>query len=160
MNHFQINPNGKGTDMKTCIFFGHRDAPVTVKPRLMSCVESLIVEHGVTKFYVGNQGNFDRMAKSVLQTLQKKYAYIIYYIVLAYFPSQKEEVDDAETIYPDGLETVPRRFAISHRNRWMLQQSDYVVGYITHSWGGAAQFFAQAKRQGKQVINLGEEPFC
>lgn len=76
-------------DMKTCIFFGHRDAPVTVKPRLMSCVESLIVEHGVTKFYVGNQGNFDRMAKSVLQTLQKKYAYIIYYIVLAYFPSQK-----------------------------------------------------------------------
>ena len=146
--------------MKTCIFFGHRDAPVTVKPRLMSCVESLIVEHGVTNFYVGNQGNFDRMAKSVLQTLQKKYAYIIYYIVLAYFPSQKEEVDDAETIYPDGLETVPRRFAISHRNRWMLQQSDYVVGYITHSWGGAAQFFAQAKRQGKQVINLGEEPFC
>ena len=143
--------------MKTCIFFGHRDTPVTVKPRLMSCVESLIVEHGVAKFYVGNQGSFDRMAKSVLQTLQKKYPYIIYYIVLAYFPSQKEEVDDAETIYPDGLETVPRRFAISHRNRWMMRQADYVVGYITHSWGGAAQFFTQAKRQGKQVINLGEE---
>ena len=143
--------------MKTCIFFGHRDTQATIKPRLMSCVESLIVKHGVTKFYVGNQGNFDRMAKSVLQTLQKKYPYIEYYVVLAYFPSQKEEMDDTETIYPDGLETVPRRFAISHRNRWMLRQADYVVGYITHSWGGAAQFFAQAKRQGKQVINLGEE---
>ena len=143
--------------MKTCIFFGHRDTPVTVKPRLMSWVESLIVEHGVAKFYVGNQGSFDRMAKSVLQTLQKKYPHIVYYVVLAYFPSNKEKMDDTETIYPDGLETVPRRFAISHRNRWMLRQTDYVVGYIIHSWGGAAQFFVQAKRQGKQVINLGEE---
>lgn len=107
--------------------------PITVKPHLMSWVESLIVEHGVTKFYVGNQGSFDRMAKSVLQTLQKKYPYIIYYIVLAYFPSQKEEMDDMATTYPDGLETVPRRFAISHRNRRMLRQADYVVGYITHS---------------------------
>lgn len=140
--------------MKTCIFFGHRNTQATVKPRLMSCVESLIVEHGVTKFYVGNQGNFDRMAKSVLQILQKKN-----YIVLAYFPSQKEEMDDAETIYPDGLETVPKRFAISHRNRWMLRQADYVMGYIIHSWGGAAQFFTQAKRQGKLDINLGEETF-
>ena len=65
----------------------------------MSWVESLIVKHSITKFYVGNQGNFVRMAKSVLQTLQKKISFIIYYIVLAYFPCQKEAVDDAETIY-------------------------------------------------------------
>lgn len=71
MDNLQINPNGKGMGMKICIFFGHRNTQATVKPRLMSCVESLIVEHGVTKFYVGNQGNFDRMAKSVPQILQK-----------------------------------------------------------------------------------------
>lgn len=128
---------------------GGSAALITGKPHLMSCVESLIVEYGVTKFYVGNQGSFDRMAKSVLQTLQKKHPYIIYYIVLVYFSSQKEEMDDMATIYPDGLETVPRRFAISHRNRRMLRQADYVVGYITHSWGGAAHFFAQARASGK-----------
>ncbi len=36
----------------------------------------------------------------------------------------------------------------------MLRQSDYVVTYITHSWGGAAQFAAMAERQGKNIISL------
>ena len=40
------------------------------------------------------------------------------------------------------------------RNKWMLKQSDYVVTYITHSWGGAAQFAEIAARQKKTVINL------
>ena len=35
----------------------------------------------------------------------------------------------------------------------MLQQADYVVTYITHSWGGAAQFAKMAERYGKNMIN-------
>jgi len=55
---------------------------------------------------------------------------------------------------PEGIETVHPRFAISWRNKWMIEQSDYVVTYITHSWGGAAQFAEKAKRQKKGIINL------
>ena len=33
-------------------------------------------------------------------------------------------------------------------------QPDYVVTYITHTWGGAYQYAAKAKRQKKVVINL------
>jgi hypothetical protein len=36
----------------------------------------------------------------------------------------------------------------------MLDQSDYVVTYITHTWGGAAQYAEKAKYQKKVVINL------
>jgi len=36
----------------------------------------------------------------------------------------------------------------------MIKQSDYVVTYITHSWGGAAQFAEKAERQKKFMINL------
>lgn len=36
----------------------------------------------------------------------------------------------------------------------MLKQSDYIVIYITHTWGGAAQYAEKAKRQKKVVINL------
>ena len=36
----------------------------------------------------------------------------------------------------------------------MIKQSDYVVTYITHSWGGAAQFAEMAERQSKEVIRL------
>jgi hypothetical protein len=57
---------------------------------------------------------------------------------------------------PEGIESVHPHYAISWRNNWMLQQSNYVVTYITHSWGGAAQHEKKAIRSGKVVINLVE----
>ena len=39
-------------------------------------------------------------------------------------------------------------------NNWMLKHSDYVVTYITHTWGGAYQHDEKARRQKKVVINL------
>ena len=48
----------------------------------------------------------------------------------------------------------PKRFAISWRNRWMLDRSDHVIAYVTRSWGGAAQFAELAKKRGKQVHAL------
>ena len=51
---------------------------------------------------------------------------------------------------------MPPRFAISKRNEWMLRQADYVVAYITHGWGDAAQYVGKAVRLGKVVVNLAE----
>jgi hypothetical protein len=36
----------------------------------------------------------------------------------------------------------------------MLRQADFVVAYITHSWGGAYQYTGKAKRQQKAIISL------
>lgn len=72
----------------------------------------------------------------------------------------KEIMDSEEgsdTMLPEGLETVHPRYAISRRNGWMLKQADFVVTYITHTWGGAAQYAEKAKRAGKTVINLAPE---
>ena len=55
---------------------------------------------------------------------------------------------------PEGIESAHPRYAISWRNNWMLRQSDYVVTYITHAYGGAAQYAKKARIQGKYVINL------
>jgi hypothetical protein len=55
---------------------------------------------------------------------------------------------------PEGIESVHPHYAISWRNNWMLKQSNYVVTYITHSWGGAAQYANKARIQGKHVVNL------
>lgn len=46
------------------------------------------------------------------------------------------------------------KFAISYRNNRMIEQSDYVVTYVRRSFGGAAQFEAQAKRKHKIIIAL------
>ena len=55
---------------------------------------------------------------------------------------------------PEGIEAVHPHYAIPWRNNWMLKQSDYVVTYITHTHGGAAQYAAKAKRQKKTIISL------
>ena len=99
------------------------------------------------------RGAFDALAASVLQELRTQYPHIRCRMVLAYFPRQQDAFP-LETLLPEGLEAAPRRFAISWRNRWMLRQADYVVTYVTHGWGGAAQFAALAQRQGKFVYDL------
>ena len=60
------------------------------------------------------------------------------------------------TVYPP-LETVPRRFAISHRNRWMVESADVVVAYVLHDWGGAATTLRCAKQKKKQIISYRDE---
>ena len=78
-------------------------------------------------------------------------------MVLAYLPAAPAACcvyTEEETVFPEGLETVLPRYAISWRNRWMIRQSDVVVTYITHSQGSTAQFAKLAKRMNKQVINI------
>lgn len=144
--------------MATCTFFGHRDCPTSVKPILRTVLEKLISDCSVDCFYVGRQGVFDAMARDVLRELSEAYPQISYAVVLERLPGRWEEEawDFSDTIFPEGLETVPPRFAIIRRNEWMLRCADYVVTYITHGWGGAAQFAAKAVRQKKSVINLAE----
>jgi len=63
-------------------------------------------------------------------------------------------IDTSHTIIPDGIEKAPKRYAICYRNRWMLDRSDAVIGFVNKSYGGAAQFFELAIRMNKHCINL------
>ena len=138
----------------TVTFFGHKDTPKEIEPTLRTTLVDLIENHGATEFYVGNNGNFDTMVRRQLEDLSRIYP-ITYSVVLAYLPTKKSEYDDyTNTILPEGIETVHKRFAISYRNKWMTQQSDVVVTYVTRTYGGAWQFKALAERQGKTVIEL------
>lgn len=136
-----------------CAFFGHRDAPSELRGTLRETVVKLIEERDVTEFYMGNNGNFDRMALFVLKELSEMHPQIDYYVVYAYLP-QKDGEDFTHTLYPEGIEAVPRRFAIDHRNRWMVGQANIVVAYVKRSFGGAVKFVDMAERRGREVINL------
>ena len=127
-----------------CTFFGHSDAPEAVKPALKAAIIELIEKENVTGFYVGNHGNFDRMTISILSELAKT-RNIRFYVVLAYPPTEKDSDYLTHTVLPDGIETVPPRFAINYRNRFMIENADFVITYVTHSWGGAAKFKQLAK---------------
>lgn len=145
--------------MPACTFFGHRNCPSSIRLRLRKTLVDLIENHTVDMFYVGRQGAFDAIVRSVLKELILEYPHIRYAVVLERIPGKRNESDPRDysnTILPEDIENVHPRFAISWRNKWMLDRSDYVVTYITHSWGGAAQFAQISATQNKNVINLAE----
>ncbi|MBQ2729740.1 MAG: hypothetical protein IJF69_03100 [Clostridia bacterium] len=140
----------------TCTFFGHRNCPESVKPKIRAVLEELILNEDANVFYVGNNGIFDSYVYNVLKELKMKYPSVSYAVVLAYYPRESLLIDPADTILPDGIEKVPKRFAISYRNDWMINNADCVIAYVTRSYGGAAQFFEKAKKEKKLCINLSE----
>ena len=137
---------------QTVTFFGHRDTPKEIEPALRLTLIDLIENKNATVFYVGNHGNFDAMVRHQLDDLSKTYP-IKYYIILAYMPG-KNDTRDEHSILPEGIETVPRRFAINYRNKWMLNKSDIVVTYVTRPIGGAWEFKHMAERYRKHVVEI------
>lgn len=143
--------------MPLCTFFGHRDAPASIRGDLYKAICDLVDHCGVDRFLVGNEGSFDRMVFAVLGEVASQRPHIHYEMALAYLPSGSRKLPDevgVHTLVPNGIETVPRRFAISYRNRWMLERADYVIAYVDHTWGGAWQWYEKAKRMGLCVNNL------
>lgn len=138
----------------TVIFFGHRECPPTIKPLLRTAIKNLLLTHKTIRFYVGDTGQYDAYCRSVLKELGLNYA-----VVLSKLPTKKTDyIDLSDTILPEGIvENGPPRFAIERRNKWMIEQSDFVICYLRHpEYGGTAKFVALAKRKGKTIINLHE----
>ncbi|MDY5411602.1 MAG: hypothetical protein SPG86_08490 [Gemmiger sp.] len=148
--------------MKSCTFFGHQDCPETIKPKIHAAVVDLIENHGVTTFYVGNQGNFDRLVRSVLKEVTTAYPEVGYSVVLAYMPSVKTAYlseDFSDTMVPEGIEKVPKRYAIPWRNKWMIAHSDYVITYVIHSYGGASRFTTLAQKAQRIILPIDKAYF-
>ncbi|MBR2152067.1 MAG: hypothetical protein IJ944_02120 [Clostridia bacterium] len=141
-----------------CTFFGHKDCPKDVEKQLQMVIIDLIENKKVRNFFVGNQGRFDFFVRKTLFLLSKKYP-IKYTVVLAYMPREQENFDEyvGNTLYPNDIENVPKKFAISFRNRWMIENSEYVVTFVKYSWGGASQFKELAEKKRKIVINITTE---
>ena len=70
--------------MPVCTFFGHRDCPETIKPKLREVLADLISNRNVDMFYVGHQGQFDAYVHGELKKLKQEYPHINYAVVLAY----------------------------------------------------------------------------
>ena len=111
-----------------------------------------LIEEGASTFYLGGYGAFDSLAASVLRVQKKWHPQIELVLVLAYLNTKKQTSDYDRTVFP-ALETVPPRFAISYRNRWMVEAADVVVAYVLHDWGGAATTLRCAKQKEKQIIS-------
>lgn len=146
--------------IRTVTFCGHAElaAPDAVRAWLAETGESLISQGAVT-FYLGGYGAFDRMAASVVREKKRQHPHIESVLVLPYLDREMDASVYDATVYPP-LESIPRRFAISKRNEWMVDVSDVVIACVVHDWGGAAKTLAYAKRKKKRIIIYPERPWC
>lgn len=136
----------------TCAFFGHRDCPENIFYKLKETIIDLIENKGVSNFLVGNNGNFDRLVIKVLSECKNTFPHIDYCVVLAYLPNNKNF--EYPTIFPEGLESVPKKFAIIKRNEWIIKNCDFLMTYVSRTFGGAYRSLEYAKKLGKTCINL------
>ena len=149
--------------MKSCFFIGHREADERLLPVLQSVIQQLIEEEGVTEFYVGGYGGFDRIAGAAVKQLKAEYPHISLRIMIPYHPAERpvEAPNGYDgTYYPNGLEGVPKRFRIAKANRIMIDTSDWLIAYVYHGASNSRKFLEYAERRKKkgllQVQNIAE----
>ena len=136
----------------TVSFCGHKEILQDyIKEQLLVETEKLILS-GARKFLLGGYGSFDYLAATTLKSLKTQYTHIESVIVLPYINKKHAEDLYDYSIYPP-IETVLPRFAITARNKWMVDNSDVVVAYVRHS-GGAEQSLKYAQRKSKTIVLL------
>lgn len=149
--------------MKRCFLFGHRIVASDISDRLIAAIERCIVERSVTEFVVGGYGEFDLLAANAVARVKSAYPTVRLFRLLPYHPAERTvETSDLfdGTVFPDGLERVPRRFAIIRANRYMIDRADCLITYVCYSAGNARQLLDYALRKknanGILIENLGE----
>ena len=137
-------------NMKSCFFIGHREAGEEVFPALVEAVERHITEYGVSEFFVGSYGAFDRMAARAVIMLRERHPGITLFLLLPYHPAERPVDLPAGfdgSFYPPGMEKVPRRVAISRANRYMADHVDYLIAYAWHPASNARELADHAARR-------------
>lgn len=143
----------------TVTFCGHSDfVPSTaIEACLLSVLESQIGD-SPAELLLGGYGNFDRFALRCGKIFQQTHPQVSLIYVTPYMVTERQTSVGAEydgIVYPP-LERIPPRYAILHRNRYMVERADLVIACITRSRGGAYQTYLHARRKGKTMINLAD----
>ena len=140
--------------MKTCFFIGHRDADEALYPLIVQEVERHIVEYGVGEFIAGQYGRFDGMAARAVAEVRALHPGVKLLLLTPYLRNEPIPKRYDGAVYPDGLESVPPRHAISRANAYIIDRCDYIIAHVTRHYGGAWQALSRARRKGKPVVNL------
>lgn len=149
----------------TVSLFGHRiiDDSQTVEQKLYELLR-IIMSRGdrEVEFLVGRNGDFDLIATSVIRRLKKEInaENVFLSLVLPYETAELRNNTEAFENYYDSIEISEAsadknfKYAITARNRDMIDRSDTVVVYVKNQSGGAYQSLRYAEKNEKRIINL------
>ena len=153
-------------DVYTVSFFGHRyiDNISAIEDKLEPIIENLLRTKEYVEFLVGRNGDFDRIAASVVRRVKKRLDYgncelilILPYPTAEYIKNEEyfhQYYDDVEICYESSHSHC--KVAIGIRNRSMIDRSDLIICYIANDNGGAYKAVQHAKKIFKDVLNIAE----
>ena len=150
--------------MKSCFFIGHREADERLLPVLRETILQLITEEDVTDFYVGGYGGFDRLAGFAVKQIKEQHPQISLRLLIPYHPAERP-IDPPDgydgTYYPEGMEKVPKRYAIVRANKLMIDVSDWLIAYVCHGASNTRKLLDYAQYREKKgqikIQNLAEQ---
>ena len=129
--------------------------------KLLSFLEEKVGDRSAD-MYLGGYGGFDGFAYDCCKKYRGTHPNVSLVFVTPYLTAeyQKNHLSYQKTkydliLYPE-IEDKPLRFAISYRNKYMVEKADYVVAYVSHGFGGAYATYKHAKRKGKMIFNLAD----
>ena len=123
--------------------------------RVLTLLEH-ITGNAPAEFFLGEHGGFDRFAYACAKRFKHHHPNAQLIWITAYYPPRQGHLQHTEydlVLYPP-LEYVPPRYAISHRNRWLVEQADVIIACVTNSFGGAHEMYQYAKRNKKTIYNI------
>lgn len=142
-------------------FCGHSDY-IAKKDDIQTLLNYLntIIGNSSVVFMLGEYGNFDRFAYHCCALYKENHAnasllYVTPYLESKTLQSLSSEQRFDDIVYP-SLEKIPKRYAILHRNRYMVEQADIIIVYITHTFGGAYKTYQYAMKLKKRIFNLAD----
>ena len=144
---------GDCMDIYTVSLFGHRkiDNLRNLEERLGKITRELIRTKTYVDFLIGRNGEFDEYAASVIKRVQKEVGKENNSITLV-LPYKIRGLEYYEKYYdsiiiPERVCTAYPKSAITLKNRWMIEQSKLVIGYVERDEGGAYNALKYASKR-------------
>lgn len=144
-------------------FAGHRNVfGGNVEQKIDEAIADILKRDTSFEFYSGGMGEFDSLCeaavhrtKRVYKELDIKLIYVVPYMLntLNTYKDYYEERYD-EILIPGELEGVHYKAAITKRNRWLIDHSDYLIAYVFRDHGGAYNTLRYAQRKGCKIIRV------
>lgn len=138
-------------------FCGHSDfyEKEDMAKTVMEAIEK-IGKGKKVEFFLGGYGNFDNFGHRIAKEYKLKHnetriVFVTPYQTESYLEYKAYNYD--EIIYPFEDKVIPR-FAITYRNKWIIEGSDFVIAYVKRSFGGAYKMLKQAEKAKKQIFYL------
>ena len=146
-----------------CCFAGHSDLYGTdaIYEKLLRIIENFVTVNGINEFWVGNYGDFDKLSAKAVRQIKTKHPQVQINLVIPYLTS---ELNNYKELYINSYDNIlvadipqstPKFLQIIKTNQYMINNSDILVCYVSHTFGGAAKTLEYAKRMKNiSIINI------